>query len=94
MTRGFKTVFEVNTNEFVSEDIGPVFNSIPNEFGIYGLQGNVSEWTNDNLNLDYAVLFGGDAHFGSHNIVFSDHKFKSKAGTARLYGFRLVAEEK
>jgi len=92
LTGGYNTIFEENSNKFASKDIEPVFNTIPNEFGIYGLQGNVSEWTNDYLDLDYAVLFGGDAHSGSHNIVFSDHKRRSKAGTARLYGFRLVTD--
>jgi len=58
------------------------------------LKENVSEWTQDELNSDFAALFGGNAHYGSHDIIFLDHKRRTKIGTSRLYGFRLVAYTK
>ena len=90
---GYKTIYEKNSDKFAVENIEQVFNTTPNEFGIYGLTENVSEWTQDELNSNFVALFGGNAHYGSHNIIFSNHKRRAKAGTFNLYGFRLVADK-
>ena len=94
MTGGYKTIYEKNSHEFAAEEIKSVFNTTPNEFGIYGLKENVGEWTQNKLDSNFVALFGGDAHYGSHNIIYTDHKRRAKAGTFRLYGFRLVAYTK
>ena len=93
LTGNYNSIYEKNINEFAAKNVQSVFNTIPNEFDIYGLSGNVSEWTKDEINSNYGVLFGGDAHFGSHNIVFSDHRKRAKAGSMRLYGFRLAVDK-
>ena len=91
LTGGYKTIYEKNINKFAAINIKSVFNTTPNELGIYGLKENVGEWTQNKLDSNFVALFGGDAHYGSHNIVYADHKRRAKAGTFRLYGFRLVA---
>ena len=93
LTGSYNTIYQKNINTFQGANIKSVFDTTPNEFDVYGLNGNVSEWTRDEITLNHAALFGGDAHFGPHNIIFSDHKRRAKTGTMRLYGFRLVAEK-
>ena len=91
LTGGYKKIYETNSNKFAAQEIKSIFNTTPNELNIYGLEENVSEWTQNKLDSNFVALFGGDAHYGSHNIVYADHKRRAKAGTFRLYGFRLVA---
>ena len=94
LSGGYKTIYEKNSDKFAFRNLKSVFNTSPNELGVYGLKENVSEWTQDELNSDFAALFGGNAHYGSHDIIFLDHKRRTKIGTSRLYGFRLVAYTK
>jgi len=94
LTGNYKTIYEENYDRFAAKSIKSVFNTTPNEFDIYGLQGNVNEWTRNELNSEFVAIFGGDAHYGAHNIIFADHKHRAKCGSMRLYGFRLVAESR
>ena len=92
LTGGYKTIYEKKNTKLAAGNIKPVSNTAFNKFDIYGLNENVSEWTEDEINKNFAVIFGGNAHYGPNNIVFSDHKRKAKAGTAGLFGFRLIAD--
>ena len=60
---------------------------------IYGLNSNVNEWTADDLDADFSLLYGGDAHFGLHSIIFADQSQHADGHHTKLYGFRLIAEK-
>ena len=93
LTGGYKTIYEKNSNKLAPANIKSVFNTTPNALGIHGLKENVSEWTQNKLDSNFVALFGGDAQYGSHNIVYADHARRAKTGSMKLYGFRLVAEK-
>jgi hypothetical protein len=88
----FSTIYNTSIKPFEGNNIDIVQNTLPNKYGICGLNSNVNEWTADDLDADFSFIFGGDSHFGSHNILFADQSQHADGHHTKLYGFRLVSE--
>ena len=90
----FSSVYNTPLQSFKCNNIDIVQNTLPNQYDIFGLYSNVNEWTADDLDEEFSYLYGGDAHFGAHNILFVDQSQHADGHHTKFYGFRLIAERK
>jgi len=88
------SVFNGYSTPFLADKIKPIHKTSVNNLGFHALLDNVDEWSQDDLDKEFGILFGGNAHLGSHAIAFADQSTRLDGHLTYYHGFRLIAEQK
>ncbi len=75
---------------YYSEGTHQVATKLPNALGLYDMNGNVSEWTEDDTGYGYKYNLGGDYYHSSYYCKLEEYDSSSPSFYSDAVGFRLA----